>query len=86
MVRTSPLHTLGSSLALVAAAVRIGLEQPSSAARVGDVGADRLPALRRCDGRGVLRRSRSRRGSAAPPFTVSFRWANASPLNGSSRN
>ena len=58
MVRASPLHTLGSSLALVAAAaVRIGLEQPSSAARVGDVGVDRLPVLRRCDGRGVLHRS-----------------------------
>jgi len=35
---------------------------------------------------GVLHRSRSRHGSAGPLFTVSFRWANAFPLNGSSRN
>ena len=57
MVPASPLHSLSSSLALVAAAaVRVGLEQPGSAARVGDVGVDRLPVLRRRDGRRVLHR------------------------------
>jgi hypothetical protein len=57
VVLASPLHTLSSSLASAAVAVLVGLEQPRSAARVGDVGVDRLPVLRRRDGRGVLHRS-----------------------------
>ena len=50
------LHTLSSGLATGAVTVLAGLEQPGSAAGVGYVGLDRLPVLRRRDGRGVLHR------------------------------